>query len=405
MPLSVPLFLVPGEPNRHYTVHLHRGRWDVDAFSVEISEGHLTALAANVRKGLNLVSECVAAELADADVEVFKNPDGSAEAVARVLCTEEVCAAVAEQYRRDADEDVEAEAARAWAASQLQGQAVELLKLRDQSDLLPSVLAAALAVQPERTGGATDRIVLMLDEAAQLLRDNGLFTDRSPQGVRREIDRLVRQNRVMTWVESSDDEAASLADAGGGAPTRIGPEQVLSLPNWGAALVDGRMGKGKSHPMEDTAFMAPEHLVRDFEQLARQVAEGDTRHVIVARLVSVAGEAAARSGEEPRPTCPDRWPHDCEPDENPAHELLHRIGDRPEIVDVREARAAGLGAGSVMSLRTLPASLPADNSAAVLIYREDTPGLGLLNAVLTGNDDAIHDARTGLLRWLTAEGK
>ncbi|MFJ2589698.1 hypothetical protein [Streptomyces sp. NPDC087538] len=28
MPLSVPLLLVPGEPGRHYTVHLHRTRWD-----------------------------------------------------------------------------------------------------------------------------------------------------------------------------------------------------------------------------------------------------------------------------------------------------------------------------------------------------------------------------------------
>jgi hypothetical protein len=28
MPLSVPLLLVPGEPDRHYTVHTQRARWD-----------------------------------------------------------------------------------------------------------------------------------------------------------------------------------------------------------------------------------------------------------------------------------------------------------------------------------------------------------------------------------------
>ena len=194
MPLSVPLHLVPGEPDRHYTVHVHRVRWNADAVPGPLSADSLAPLEANARKGLRMVSECIAAELADADVNAVGYPDGSAEAVARALCTEDVCAAVAEQYHRDVDEDVEAEAARQWAATQLRDQTVELLKLRAEFEKTTpgktvasakDMLAAVLAVQHERTGGATDRIVLMLDEAAHLLRDNSHFshfTDLYPGG-------------------------------------------------------------------------------------------------------------------------------------------------------------------------------------------------------------------------------
>lgn len=129
MPLSVPLLLVPGEPERYYTVHLHRVRSDADAGP--LTGYHLTELEVKAQRGLRMVFECIAAGL-EAAVEVTENSDGSAEAVARVLCTEDECAAVAEHYRRDADEDVEAEAARAWAATQLLGQAVQLLKLRGE---------------------------------------------------------------------------------------------------------------------------------------------------------------------------------------------------------------------------------------------------------------------------------
>lgn len=96
MPLSVPLLLVQGEPDRHYTVHLHRVRWSVGSVSRQLTTDHLTELEDNARRCLRMVSECNAAELEDADVEVSKNPDGSAEAVARVLCTEDECAAVGE---------------------------------------------------------------------------------------------------------------------------------------------------------------------------------------------------------------------------------------------------------------------------------------------------------------------
>ncbi|MFF2331981.1 hypothetical protein ACFVVE_39295, partial [Streptomyces sp. NPDC058103] len=110
MPLNVPLS-VPGEPNRRYTVHLHRTRWSWTGGGTvrqRITGHHSPAeLETGARNGLRMVSECIAAELTAADVELTENPDGSAEAVARVLCTEDVCAAVAEQYRRDADEDLE----------------------------------------------------------------------------------------------------------------------------------------------------------------------------------------------------------------------------------------------------------------------------------------------------------
>ncbi|MFD8415487.1 hypothetical protein ACFV2Q_27620 [Streptomyces sp. NPDC059650] len=240
MPLNVPLAVL-GEPNRRYTVHLHRVRWSWAGGSSareRITAYHSPAkLETGARNGLRMVSECIAAELADADVEVSENPDGSAEAVARVLCTEDTCAAVAEQYRRDADEDIEAEAARAWAAARLQDQTVELLKLRDQVEKATpgktpaDMLAALLAVQQERTGGSTDRIVLMVDEAAHLFRDNELFTDRSPAGLRREIERLVRQNRKP------------VCDA------TTGPAWTPAV----GALIDGRMGKGKSYPRLDAA--------------------------------------------------------------------------------------------------------------------------------------------------------
>lgn len=418
MPLNVPLS-VPGEPNRRYTVHLHRTRWNWTGGGTgrtRITTYHSPAeLETGARNGLRMVSECIAAELTDADVELTENPDGSAEAVARVLCTEDMCAAVAEQYRRDADEEIEAEAARAWAATRLVDLTVELLKLRDQVEkptpgkTPANMLAALLAVQQERTGGATDHIVLMLDEAAHLLRDNDLFTGQSPQGVRQEIDRLIRTGRrpyelatdrqpeLQRWADV-DVPNMLIVDSGG-------PNSISAPTTKSPGAHRPHLNRPWTPDPEDIAFMAPEHLVREFERLARKVAEGDTRSVIVARLVHVAGATASRSGEAPRPTCPDRWPNDCEPDGNPAHELLHRIGDRPEIVDVWEARAAGLGSSPVMSLRTLPEALPVDDTAAVLVYREDTPGLELLNAVLTGNDEAIQDARTGLLRWLTAEGK
>ncbi|MER6723327.1 hypothetical protein [Streptomyces halstedii] len=214
MPLSVPLLLVPGEPDRHYTVHVHRVGWSVPNVSVPLTDDHLAELEANARRCLRMVSECIAAELEEAEVEVIKHPTG-AEAVARVLCTEDECAAVAEQYRRDADEDVEAEAARAWAATRLQDQTVELLRLREESEKATpgkspaDMLAAVLAVQQERTGGSTDHVMFTVDETAFLLRENDLFTDRSPEGIRRELDRLIRQNRKPYPIESGGEEKTS----------------------------------------------------------------------------------------------------------------------------------------------------------------------------------------------------
>lgn len=133
MPLSVPLLLVPGDPDRYYTVHTQRARWD-DAKLAQHGTRGVSALMEAAREGLRYVSECIAAELADADVTVIQHPDGSAEAVARVLCTEDSCTAFAERYHRDADEDIEAEAARKWAATKLQDQTVELLRRHGELD-------------------------------------------------------------------------------------------------------------------------------------------------------------------------------------------------------------------------------------------------------------------------------
>lgn len=167
MPLSVPLVLDPG---RFYTVHLHRVCWD----AARLGGLPLAALEETAREGLRWVSECIPAELVDADVAVTEYPDGSAEAVARVLCDSEVCAAVAENFRRDPSDEAEAEAARVWAAGQLPGQEVQLFRRpAELAQPVPStilaaadMLAALLTAQQQRTGGSTDTVVLFEDELA-----------------------------------------------------------------------------------------------------------------------------------------------------------------------------------------------------------------------------------------------
>ncbi|MBX7471229.1 hypothetical protein K1Y80_34795 [Streptomyces sp. MAG02] len=400
MPLSVPLLLIPGEPDRHYTVHTQRARWD-DAKLAEHGNRGVSALMEAAREGLRFVSECVAAELADADVAVIQHPDG-AEAVARVLCDSDICAAVAEQYHRDADEDAEAEAARAWAATQLQDQTVELLKLRGELEkttpgkTAADMLAAVLAVQQERTGGSTDRVVLMLDEAAHLLRENGLFTDRSPDGVRRELDRLIRQNRAQYVPKPWD--LGGMSEPQRSADTWVTPPgdavaEALELPANVALDYLGRQNAGE---------LTPEHLVRETVELARAVAVGGAPHAAVTRLGELSREIASRCDAEANPACPA----DCDPDKDPGLAMMLRVGYRPRAVRVGEVRAARRGAGRDWSWRTLPDILPDDDDATlVLVYREPTPGLALLEHIRTGIEQAVENDITLMLRWLTADGK
>ncbi|OYP10223.1 hypothetical protein CFC35_41230 [Streptomyces sp. FBKL.4005] len=418
MPLSVPLLLVPGEPDRHYTVHLHRVRWSVGAVSVPLTADHLKALKANAERGLRMVSECIAAELSEPDVEVTENPDGSAEAVARVLCTEDDCAAVAERYRRDADEDVEAEAARKWAATQLQDQTVELLRLRAELEkttpgkTATDMLAALLAVQQERTGGQGDRVVLWLDEAADLFRECGLFPDQSPEAVRAEMERLIRTGRKPYPVEA--DGEASVGETGRGR-TRLqshrltdfdpAPDAVTWVGPARGTMTPTLTAEGREHlDLPNARHMAPEHLVRETETLARSVAAGETRTLGVRRLAELCGELARRHGAEPQPRpCPG--PGGCREDDDPTHDLVHRIGHRPRAVAAGEVRAARITTGPMMPRHTLPEALPDDDAALVLVYRKDTPGLDLLDALLSGSENAVQDTITGTLRWLTADGK
>ncbi|MFI0901771.1 hypothetical protein [Streptomyces sp. NPDC020983] len=230
MPLSVPLVLDPGHPGRFYTVHLHRAGWDADMFSVPLTAEHLAALEANASKGLTMVSECVAAELAEPDVEVTRRPDGSAEAVARVLCDSEACAAVAERYRRDADAEIEAEAARVWAAGQFPGHDVQLFRHpAELAQPVPStilagadMLAALLTSQRQRTGGQADTVVLFEDELAALaagVRANTVLPGLTPDEAKAEISRLLRQSRTPypAKADRTAPVAHRLTDLDGGA--------------------------------------------------------------------------------------------------------------------------------------------------------------------------------------------
>ncbi|MFZ3476032.1 hypothetical protein ACODT4_44380 [Streptomyces sp. 2.9] len=236
MQLSVPLLLIPGDPDRYYTVHVHRVRWSIPHTRVPINAADRTKLEENARRCLRIarrsVSECVAAELADADADVEVTEDSlGTEAVARVLCDSEVCAAAAEGYRRDASEDAEAEAARTWAAARIQGQAVELLKLRGELErTMPgktsNMLAVAVGNQMRAEGDAPARMGVLLDELAHLLGDSNLFADRSPEGVRKEIDRIIRQGRKPYPVESRGTEIAVHH------VTAVDLDQAASLPTW-----------------------------------------------------------------------------------------------------------------------------------------------------------------------------
>lgn len=131
---------------------------------------------------------------------------------------------------------VEAEAARAWAATKLQDQTVELLKLRGQFERTTpgksatDMLAALLAVQQERTGGATDCVVLWLDEAADLFRESGLFPARTREDVRAEIERLIRTGRkpYPTEAEGAERNVHRVTDL----------DRAASTVKWVAAELD-----------------------------------------------------------------------------------------------------------------------------------------------------------------------
>jgi hypothetical protein len=126
MPLSVPLG--PGD-STGYTIHVERVRWDAAELAQHGSDS-VKALRAAARESLRSGLHCFAATLLEADVEVIEQSDGSAEAVARVLCDSDVCAAAAEQY--EGNSDAESEAARKWPFSNLVYQIVGLHQLRGE---------------------------------------------------------------------------------------------------------------------------------------------------------------------------------------------------------------------------------------------------------------------------------
>ncbi|MFD9453474.1 hypothetical protein ACFWBC_10335 [Streptomyces sp. NPDC059985] len=103
-------------------VTLPEGSLAVHSFSKTLSAGELAvvggrdALDAAVREGVRWVSDCRNAASGKADVEVTEHNDGAAHAVARILCPDATCVAVAERSRAvDDDELAEAEGSRRWA--------------------------------------------------------------------------------------------------------------------------------------------------------------------------------------------------------------------------------------------------------------------------------------------------
>ncbi|MEV6400860.1 hypothetical protein AB0M39_39815 [Streptomyces sp. NPDC051907] len=120
--------------------------------------------------------------------------------MARMLCDKSICAAVAEHYQRDADEEIEAGAALEWAIRQLTDQNVELLRLRDELEratpgkTLPELLNTMLAAHQER-GGAPHQVVLVVDEFACLVPEGGLFPGMTIKKTVARIERLIRQGR------------------------------------------------------------------------------------------------------------------------------------------------------------------------------------------------------------------
>lgn len=136
MPLSVAL-TIPGQPDTPVTAHTHH----VHRSTADLAENASLALATlehDALAGLRWVSECIACELATADVSVTQYPDGSVEATARVLCDDDLCARVARAFHRScAEQEAEAEAARAWAALALPGQGVQLYRRPDEEEPTP----------------------------------------------------------------------------------------------------------------------------------------------------------------------------------------------------------------------------------------------------------------------------
>ncbi|MEV4868586.1 hypothetical protein [Streptomyces syringium] len=155
---------------------------------------------------------------------------------------------------------------------------------------------------------------------------------------------------------------------------------------------------------QNATEMTPEHLVRETEALARSVTAGETPNAGVMRLGELCREVARRCDAEPQPPCPADCAQ-CEQDDDPGHALMRRIGYRPRAIPAAEVRAALAGAARDWSLRTLPDILPDDNAAQVLVYREPTPGLALLEDIRTGDDEAVPGDVTVLLRWITTDDR
>ncbi|MGA5506157.1 hypothetical protein [Streptomyces umbrinus] len=154
-----------------------------------------------------------------------------------------------------------------------------------------------------------------------------------------------------------------------------------------------------THGGANPYYMTPEDLIREVEELTRTVASGRTEHA--QRLAELARGMAKRLNAPYSAPSPDVT--------DPALDLMFRVGHRPRALPAGEVRAARPGSErgpdadwlAALFLATLPAPLPAQDDALVVVYTSTTPGTCIFSAVKEGDERAVQECVINITRRLT----